>query len=296
VRLQRGNADDALMRALHGPRWCSAAEVFPGRRAQHLGVTAAVTGAAALAGTRHRRLAGLAALMWAAGTAEFAYARIAPGPRNAREATTMVMTSTVIPPLAVGHWLAGLWRWRKANAWPDRPVAVLFDRDGTLVRDVPYNGDPDLVVPHEGAWQALQTLRERGVSIGVVSNQSGIGSGRISAEDVAAVNAKVDELLGPIGVFKVCPHVDADGCECRKPATALITAAAESLGVNPRHCVVIGDIGSDVEAAKGGGGRASFVPTAQTRRREVAASSHVARDLRHAVEIALRPQFAGERP
>lgn len=295
VRLQKGNADDALMRALHGWRWRHHAEVFAGRRRRHLAVTGAAVGAVALAAARRPRLAGVASLAWASGTTRFAYERIASGPRNLDEIATMVATSIAIPPMAVGHWLAGLWRWRNAKPWPDRPVAVLFDRDGTLVHDVPYNGDPDLVVPNDGARQALQVLRDRGVRIGVVSNQSGIGSGRISADDVDAVNARVDELLGPIGVFKVCPHVEGDGCGCRKPAPALISAAAAFLGADPRHCVVIGDIGSDVEAATRAGARGILVPTAQTRRQEVDASRYVAKNLQHAVEIAMGFVFTGVR-
>jgi HAD superfamily hydrolase (TIGR01662 family) len=89
---------------------------------------------------------------------------------------------------------------------------VLFDRDGTLVRDVPYNGDADRVEPLPGARQAVERLRTAGLRLGVVSNQSGIGRGLISAEQVAQVNQRVDELLGPFSTWQVCPHESADGC------------------------------------------------------------------------------------
>ena len=62
----------------------------------------------------------------------------------------MAMTSALIPPLAIGHWLRGQWRHRRVTPWPPPPAAVLFDRDGTLIRDVPYNGDPDRVEPMPG--------------------------------------------------------------------------------------------------------------------------------------------------
>ncbi|HEV2088496.1 MAG TPA: glycosyltransferase, partial [Cryptosporangiaceae bacterium] len=89
VRLQAGNADDALMRALHGPGWRERAGVPAGRRQLHLAVTAA--GAAALLGliTGRRGLSLLGSLGWLAGTAEFAWRRIAPGPRTLREIGTM---------------------------------------------------------------------------------------------------------------------------------------------------------------------------------------------------------------
>ena len=113
VRLQRGNADDVLMSALHGRDWRRRASAPPGRRRRHAAVTAA--GLAALGGwARGRpRLALAAAAGWAAGTAELASARIAPGPRSRHEVLTMVATSAAIPPAAVAWYVAGLVRWRR---------------------------------------------------------------------------------------------------------------------------------------------------------------------------------------
>ena len=108
VRVQRGNADDALLRRLYGARWRTDLELPPGRRGRHAAITAA-----ALAALLSRRLRPVAATAWLAGTAEFAWARIAPGPRTPREVATMLVTSAVIPPLAVGHWCLGWWRSRR---------------------------------------------------------------------------------------------------------------------------------------------------------------------------------------
>src|ERR687886_2933191 len=72
--------------------------------------------------------------------------------------------------------------------------AVLFDRDGTLVHDVPYNGDPDRVDPMPGAREALRRLRAAGVPTAIVSNQSGIARGLVTREQVDAVNRRIDEL------------------------------------------------------------------------------------------------------
>ncbi|GAB2590734.1 HAD-IIIA family hydrolase [Microlunatus antarcticus] len=168
--------------------------------------------------------------------------------------------------------------------------AVLFDRDGTLVHDVPYNADPDLVAPVDGAREVLDDLRRRGLGLGVVSNQSGIARGLITPAQLAAVNGRVDALLGPFGTWQVCPHGAADGCACRKPAPGMVLAAAAALGVEPADCVVIGDIGADVGAALAAGARAVLVPTPVTRAEEVAhAREHalVAHDLREAVALAL---------
>lgn len=299
LKLQRGNADDALMRMLHGRRWRFEAQVHRGRRGRHLAVTgvglAGLT--AALAGRRLPAL--LAGTAWLAGTVEFAWARILPGPKTLDEITAMLLTSSAIPPLATWHWLTGLARARHAQPWPDRPAAVLLDRDGTLVHDVAYNADPGLVSPADGAREALATLRARGIPIGVVTNQSGVARGRLSHRDVTAVNARVAELLGPIGVFQVCPHAPDDGCGCRKPAPGLVLAAAAALGAHPRHCVVIGDIGADVEAAERAGARGILVPTPRTRRAEITNCRHVVTDLPSAVRLALAPDFlaqVGRRP
>ncbi|GGK97439.1 hypothetical protein Ppa06_65920 [Planomonospora parontospora subsp. parontospora] len=169
----------------------------------------------------------------------------------------------------------------------ERPAAILFDRDGTLVKDVPYNRRPELVEPVTGAGEVLDRLRRAGVRVGVVTNQSGVARGLIGAEELAAVNARVEELLGPFDVWAVCPHDDAGGCGCRKPAPGLVLRAAEELGADPRDCVVIGDIGRDVEAARAAGARGILVPTEVTLPEEVAAAPEVAPDLAAAVALAL---------
>ncbi|WP_436789114.1 glycosyltransferase family 2 protein, partial [Yinghuangia sp. YIM S10712] len=110
VRAQAGNADDVLMARLHGRDWYARAEAPRGRRTAHIAVTAAGLGAVGAALAGRRRLAAAAAAGWLLGTAEFAAARILPGPRTRDEVATMLATSAVIPAYAVGHWLRGLWR------------------------------------------------------------------------------------------------------------------------------------------------------------------------------------------
>jgi histidinol-phosphate phosphatase family protein len=354
LRLQAGNADDALMWGLHGPGWRGPAGVPRGRRGRHLVVTGlGLVGVGGLlvarrgrpaavvrggAGRRARRarlvvrrgrpagrarwVAVLAGAGWLAGTVELALARILPGPRTPGEAVRMSVTSVLMPPVATWHWLAGWARlpWLLADRErapqpagrpaPSRPAgqpapshaadppsprpfplpkAVLFDRDGTLVADVPYNGDPGRVVLMPGAREAVERVRAAGVATAVVSNQSGVARGRIRVEQVEAVNRRVEELLGPLGPWLVCLHGPGDGCGCRKPAPGLIEAAAGALRVDARDCVVIGDIGADVEAARAAGARGVLVPTAVTRAEEVAAAPEVAADLVSAVELVLGP-------
>ena len=284
LRLQRGNADDALMAALHGRGWQQRANAPVGRIFEHgLTVSAATLGLAALA-ARRRRIALWAALSWLGATGAFAWSRIAPGPRTLSEIARMSLTSAFIPFVACYHRLRGWIRWRRAGR---RPRAVVFDRDGTLVVDVPYNGDPERVVPMPAALRALERLRAAGIATAVISNQSGVARGRLSMEQVRAVNERIEELLGPLGPWFVCPHGPHEGCSCRKPAPGLLLQAARSLGVEPWECVVVGDIGADVEAAEAAGARAILVPTPRTRVAEVLRAREVAPDLEAAVDRLL---------
>lgn len=71
--------------------------------------------------------------------------------------------------------------------------------------DVPFNGDPERVEPAPNARILLDRLREAGLPLAIVSNQSGIGRGFITREAVDAVNRRVDELLGPFAGFFFLP-------------------------------------------------------------------------------------------
>lgn len=167
------------------------------------------------------------------------------------------------------------------------PAAVLFDRDGTLIHDVPYNRDPRKVRPVAGAREAIERLRAAGVRTGVVTNQSGVGRRMMGSVDVYRVNRRVDELLGPFDVWRVCPHHPEQGCRCRKPKPGLILSACRALGVPPQSVVVIGDIGSDMEAAQRAGARGILVPTEVTLKEEIEAAPAVATDVLAAVALAL---------
>jgi HAD superfamily hydrolase (TIGR01662 family) len=301
---QAGNADNALLRAKFGRRWRSLTGTTRGRTGRHLITTAAaITGAIGCALSVSKRyatrpstssghmttssghmtlgsaristvVAGAAGLVWAGLTADFAARRIIPGPRTAPEIGTMLLTSALIPPLAVAHRVRGeiqvrLAGVRAATALSDRPRAVLFDRDGTLIEDVPYLADPGGVRPMPGVRRTLNQLRRQGVAVGVVSNQSGIARGLINSEELARVNARVESLLGPFDTWQVCPHAPDAHCSCRKPEPGMVTAAARELGLAPNECLLIGDIGSDVDAALAAGARAVLVPTRHTKLDEI---------------------------
>ncbi|WP_375486982.1 HAD-IIIA family hydrolase [uncultured Mycobacterium sp.] len=287
VRAQRGNRDDALMRRKHGRNWRTAIGEGRGRLPIHLLTTGSALVAVAGALARLRRVASVGALCWLGLTVEFALRRIATGPRTAREAAAMAASSVLIPLVAVGQRAWGTVVFR--NATPEPPLAVLLDRDDTLIKDGPYLNDPDGVVPMPTARRALGRLRKHGLLLAVVTNQSGVAKGLISREQLAAVNARVEEVFGPFDSWQICVH--DNGCACRKPQPGMVIAAAAALGVRPDRCVMIGDTGGDVAAARAAQAKAILVPTQRTRRSEIIdahANAYVANSLNEAVSLVLK--------
>ena len=145
--------------------------------------------------------------------------------------------------------------------------AVLFDKDGTLVENVPMNADPNRLRLVAGVEETLSLLCAAGFRIAVVSNQPGVALGMFTEGELAAVEARLRGLLAPVGVrldgFFYCPHHPnavieryRGPCGCRKPEPGLVSYAARSLNVEPQHCWVVGDILDDVEAAHRAGCRA----------------------------------------
>jgi histidinol-phosphate phosphatase family protein len=298
VERQRGNADDVLMRAVHGRHWRSWGRAPSGRMIRHLLTTATLATAAVAAVGRRRRTAAALASAWVGLTGELAVARIEPGPRDPAELARMLATSAVLPVAAGGWWAWGVlrlpWLLRggagpavAAAPEPPQPEAVLLDRDGTLLFDVAYNGDPAKVAPMPGVLRALERLRSRGLRLAVISNQSGIGRGLIDAEQVSAVNRRAEELLGPVGPWLHCPHGPEQGCGCRKPKPGLVLEAAERLGISPDRCAVIGDIAADVQAAQAAGAAAVIVPTVRTEAEDVRMAPAAADSIEAAVERLL---------
>lgn len=167
----------------------------------------------------------------------------------------------------------------------DGIAAILFDRDGTLVENVPYNPDPALVKPVAGAAELLKELRAGGIRIGMITNQSGVARGMLSRREVDLVNARVAALVGPFDTIQVCPHGPADRCGCRKPAPGMVLAACAELGIPPEATAVIGDIEDDVLAATAAGALGVLVPNEATAPDEVLRAPVVAPNLAEAARL-----------
>lgn len=139
--------------------------------------------------------------------------------------------------------------------------AVFFDKDGTLVDDVPYNVDPARIVLAKGAEKGVQALHDAGFAIVVVTNQSGVARGLFDESALFDVEMRLRELLQvPIAGFYACPH-HPDGvvvhfatqCICRKPMPGLIERAAAELDIDLSRSHMVGDILNDIEAGRRAG-------------------------------------------
>ena len=132
-----------------------------------------------------------------------------------------------------------------------RPAAFL-DRDGVLMEDNGFVGDPDAIQILADVPLALRRLAEAGYARIVVSNQSGVARGYFSAQDVDRVNGALAGMLAGDGAridaFYVCPHYDED-CDCRKPAPGMIRKAVHDYDLTLEGSAVIGDRGSDIALA-----------------------------------------------
>ena len=160
------------------------------------------------------------------------------------------------------RWAAPIQTARQGAA--DRPVLFL-DRDGVLLVEKDYLNDPANVQFLPGVCDALARARAAGFLLIGVSNQSGLGRGRITSEAFAAVMHQFTDDLAAAGsaldAFYYCPHAPGDGCECRKPRPGLLLEAAVAFAWDTRRAWVIGDKISDVDLALGAGLRPVLVRT-----------------------------------
>lgn len=158
--------------------------------------------------------------------------------------------------------------------------------------DVKYCDDPKLVQLIPGAAEGLRAFREAGYLIVVVTNQSGIGRGYFNIETLDRVNDRLRDELRRGGAdydaLYYCPHVPADGCECRKPKPGLILRAASELGIDLKSSYSIGDRDLDIQAGKAAGTRTVLVSTGESAPlRHSASADQAVRSLEEAAMLIL---------
>ncbi len=132
--------------------------------------------------------------------------------------------------------------------------AVFIDRDDTVAKDVPYCHDPDLFNLYEGVPEAIRRLNESGFKVIMITNQSGIGRGYFTLDELNAVNSKmcreIEAKGGHLDDIFYCPHTPEDHCSCRKPEIGMGVQAVMKHGINPHRSFMVGDHDKDIEFGK----------------------------------------------
>jgi len=169
---------------------------------------------------------------------------------------------------------------------------VLLDRDGTINEEIGYVLAPDELRLIPGAAEAIRRLRELGLGTVVLTNQSPVGRGWIGEEQLAAVHARLRDLLraegADVDAIEHCPHAPGTGCRCRKPATGMVERAADAFGFDPAEAFVVGDHAGDMAMGRAVGARTIFVLTGhgeEERRAAEPFADHVVGDLLAAAAV-----------
>ena len=186
--------------------------------------------------------------------------------------------------------------------------AVFLDKDGTLIKDVPYNVDPERIRLTSGAVEGLQLLHASGYQLIVITNQSGVARGYFPEAALVTVEARLGEMLAEFGVplmgFYYCPHhpngvVPALSitCDCRKPAPGLLLRAAAKRNIDLAQSWFIGDILNDVEAGRRAGCRTILIDNGNETEWQISpqrSPHYKVADLAEAALIITGPLRAGE--
>ena len=169
---------------------------------------------------------------------------------------------------------------------------VLLDRDGTINVETEYLSSVEGLELLPNTLAGLRAMRELGLGLVVLTNQSGIGRGYFGAEVVDGIHRALARLLLAGGVsldgIYVCPYGPEEGCPCRKPAPGLAEQAARELGFRLADSLVIGDKAADIELGRRVGATTILVRTGYGREVEsggMANPDYVADDLADAARI-----------
>ncbi len=145
----------------------------------------------------------------------------------------------------------------------DLKKAVFLDRDGTLNVEKSYLCDPDQLTLFPDVVPALKDLIRQGFRLFIVTNQSGIGRGYYTLEDMHRVNSKLVEILKPEGIefdrIYFAPESPEEPSYGRKPSPDFLKDAKRDFGVQLEQSFMVGDKISDLECGKNAGVKASIL-------------------------------------
>jgi len=175
---------------------------------------------------------------------------------------------------------------------------VLLDRDGTLNVERHYLADASQLQLLPGVISALRRLREHGLGLVVVTNQSGVARGLIRPDQLTAIHERLHQLLGEAGIeldgIYTCPHGPQSVCHCRKPRAGMALQAARELGGTLSESFVVGDKRADIGLGQAIGATTLLVRTGYGTEteldwpREVPRPTAIVNDLPAAAEFIVR--------
>ena len=163
---------------------------------------------------------------------------------------------------------------------------ALLDRDGTINVEKHYLSSPEQIELLPRSAEAIRLLKQLGLTVVVVTNQSGIGRGYFDIKTLEQIHKKLSQLLAEQdavldGIY-ACPHRPEDECVCRKPNPGLAQEAAEEFRTSMTSAFVIGDNVGDIEMGKQVGAVTILVRTGygtQVEAEEMAQPDYVVEDL-----------------
>ncbi len=143
---------------------------------------------------------------------------------------------------------------------------IILDRDGVINLESPeFIKTPDEWIPIKGSLEAIARLSQAGYDVVVITNQSGIGRGLLTADMLSQIHVRmmdnVQQYGGKIQSVLFCPHLPDDDCGCRKPKVGLYQELTKRLNVSFSKVYSVGDSLRDLEAAKTAGAKPVLVKT-----------------------------------
>jgi D-glycero-D-manno-heptose 1,7-bisphosphate phosphatase len=155
----------------------------------------------------------------------------------------------------------GIWLSLASQPAKSPAPALFLDRDGVIIEDTGYVGDPADVRLLPFAAEMIRRANQAGIPVAVVTNQSGIARDLFGWDDFAAVQSRISELLkwdgAKLDAVAACPFhpdftpgYDNRHAAWRKPASRMLTTLASSLNLDPGQSWLVGDNETDIEAAR----------------------------------------------
>ncbi|MEX1118638.1 MAG: HAD family hydrolase [Terrimicrobiaceae bacterium] len=170
--------------------------------------------------------------------------------------------------------------------------AVFWDRDGTLMEEVDYCGDPSKVQAISGAGDALRSLQAGGWLNILITNQSGIGRGYFSVADFESVNAELIRQLGTSwNAIYFCPEAPPSSSHRRKPAVGMLEEACRDHRIDPERSWLVGDKTSDISCGQNFGCRTILVLTGYGNQQTACGADFVVADAGEAARLILGQRF-----